>query len=76
MLGILNSTFYVLGAVVVNRSRYSFGSLLCNLSGICISGLRRIHVVRDNSSSLPGRIITKYGGINGKIVSKYISLLK
>ena len=38
--------------------------------------MQSILVMRDNSSSLPGRIITENGGINGKIVSKNISLLK
>jgi len=78
MFGILNGAFYFLCAVVVHWSRYTFGSLLCNLGGVCISGLlmQSILVMRDNSSSLPGRIITENGGINGKIVSKNISLLK
>ena len=77
MLRILNSAFDVLGAVVVHRSRNPFRSLLCNLSGIGISGLiLSIQVMRDNSSSLPGRIVAQNGGINGKIVSKHISLLK
>lgn len=78
MFGILNSALQFLGAIVVDRPRYSFGSLLLRyLGGLCISGLiHSILVVRNGSRGLPGSVIIQDGRIDGKVVSKNISLLK